>query len=53
MDVSAAVAIDPKDLNKDAIVLIWVYFGALWVIFFIHGYFVLGLYSYYTKQKTV
>lgn len=51
--VSSAVAVDPAVTNADAITLIWVYFAMLWVIFGIHGYFTLGLYSYYMSQKTV
>ena len=49
---SYKTAIDPKVANADAIAVIWVYFAGLWLVFVVHGYFVLGLYSYYKSQKT-
>lgn len=43
---------DPLEVNKDAILSLWIYFGAIWVVYFVHSYFVLGLYSYYQSLKT-
>ena len=49
---SYKTAFDPKDVNAEAITVVWVYFVGLWLVFVVHGYFVLGLYSYYISQKT-